>query len=69
MVFMTVFDIYGRILNRFGLKQYQFDVDYAEEKVIEGKYAIDLYKEQVMNIAPTDFKFKVENDDEVSVGS
>lgn len=51
MVFSTVFGAYGRILNCLGLKQYQFDVDYAEEKVIEGKYTIDLYKEQVLKMA------------------
>ena len=50
MVFTTLFGIYGRILNCLGLKQYQFDVDYAEEKVVEGKFAIDLYKTNVLKL-------------------
>ena len=49
MVFMTIFNIYGRILNCLGLKQYQFNAEYAEEKVIEGKYVIDLYKQRHIN--------------------
>lgn len=61
MVFLTAFGVYGRILNCLGLKQYQFDVDYAEEKVIEGKYTIDLYKEQVLKLTPYDLNKEQQN--------
>mmetsp|Transcript_23177 Transcript_23177/g.22652 ORF Transcript_23177/g.22652 Transcript_23177/m.22652 type:complete len:185 (+) Transcript_23177:1274-1828(+) len=44
MVLLTVFNIYGRLLNFFGLKQYQFDTDYTEEKLDEGKLLIDQHK-------------------------
>lgn len=35
-IFLTGFDCFGRILNCVGLKQYAFDEEYREEKVIEG---------------------------------
>ena len=68
MVFMTIFNIYGRILNCLGLKQYQFNTEYAEEKVIEGKYVIDLFKQRHMtgHFAPK--KEQQRNDDENSGG-
>lgn len=42
-IFLTVFDVIGRVLNCVGLKQYSFDEDYAEERVIEGKQVIERY--------------------------
>ena len=42
-IFLTVFDVIGRVLNCVGLRQYAFDEDYAEERVIEGKQVIERY--------------------------
>lgn len=44
MILLTAFDCFGRMLNCIGLKQYAFDEDYAEEKVIEGKAVIERYQ-------------------------
>lgn len=41
MVLLTIFKIYERVLNCFGLKQYAFDEVYAEEKVVEGQFVIN----------------------------
>lgn len=44
--------ILGRVLNCLGLKQYNFDVDYAEEKVEEGKFLIERYRnEKILDIS------------------
>eukprot|EP00347_Sterkiella_histriomuscorum_P011527 403372114 len=46
MVILTAFNIYGRILNCIGLKQYAFDPDQAEERVEEGKFIIEKYRNE-----------------------
>lgn len=40
-IFLTFFDCIGRLLNCAGLKQFAFNEEYAEEKVIEGKAVIE----------------------------
>lgn len=44
MVFMTAFNICGRFLSCLGMKQYSFDYDHTEEKILEGKHCIDTYR-------------------------
>ena len=40
-ILLTAFDCFGRILNCVGLRQFAFDEEYAEEKVIEGNTVIE----------------------------
>lgn len=41
MCVATIFNIYSRILNCIGLKQYSFDNEYTTEKLDDGKYLIE----------------------------
>lgn len=41
MAFMTLFNIYGKILNCIGLKQLQFGTEHTQDKIEEGKYIIE----------------------------
>ena len=40
-ILMTAFDCFGRLLNCAGLKQFAFNEEYAENKVIEGQAVIE----------------------------
>ena len=43
MILGTACDCMGRLMNCIGLKQFAFDEQYAEEKMIEGKAVIERY--------------------------
>lgn len=45
-ILLTAFDCFGRVLNCIGLKQYAFDENFAEEKVIEGRSVIERYHQR-----------------------
>jgi hypothetical protein len=50
MVILTITNCRRRILNCIGFEQYDFNEDYAEGKVIEGKQVIERYKKEIMDI-------------------
>lgn len=46
MFFMTLFNIYGRMLRCFGLNRYSFDSSGLKEHVDEGKHIVEEFKRE-----------------------
>jgi hypothetical protein len=48
MVFLTVFKVYGRLMNCLHLKQYGFDQNEQMELANDGRYIIDQFKSDML---------------------
>lgn len=69
-ILLTAFDCIYRLLNCVGLRQFSFDEDYAEEKVIEGKAVIERYLKKKKQEEQLEGKLKGKKgrvDDEIEV--